>query len=375
MTPSSLIFFVIITVWAVYVIQHWIRRRDHVATARSVDRFSEAMRVLERRRVMPQMSVSAPQRSSYAVSLSRPAHPDVVVKRSQPRLAVVEDTAAPPHRPEPVRPETPAAATQSPPPTPRSESATGPGRESAKRHGRRKSAKGRSRRQFAKGRRRTSTVSSPLLSPARTRGLALLVGVALLAAGIGLAMTGTWYAAPAGVVAFGAALGYVRFSVARARRRATSPVRHPSARPQVAARPKPRRSSGAPRQVRRPSRRGAARLTGAPVAAARVRGSAPIYVSAQEPSAAPTRGDLYDVEAAEVATDRATEQPVPAVQDEPGTWEPVPVPPPTYTLKARAPRARERAAADTPVEDLPFDGNALALDEEFEDLPAVHQVV
>ena len=73
---------------------------------------------------------------------------------------------------------------------------------------------------------------------------------------------------------------------------------------------------------------------------------------------------------------------------EPGGWAPVAVPPPTYTLKARVdrplpepaatvdaePPAQQSAAqryADTPVEDLPFDG--MALDEDLEDLPPVHR--
>ena len=47
--PSSLVFLVIIAVWAAYFVQYWVRRREHLATARSVDQFSEAMRVLERR--------------------------------------------------------------------------------------------------------------------------------------------------------------------------------------------------------------------------------------------------------------------------------------------------------------------------------------
>lgn len=46
---SSLIFFVIFAVWAAYMLQHWVRRREDLATARTVDRFSEAMRMLERR--------------------------------------------------------------------------------------------------------------------------------------------------------------------------------------------------------------------------------------------------------------------------------------------------------------------------------------
>ncbi|MEO3936346.1 hypothetical protein V3N99_06250 [Dermatophilaceae bacterium Soc4.6] len=63
MQPGSLIFLVIVAVWAVYLVQHWIRRRDHLATARSVDRFSDAIRVLERR-TTPMTSTT----SSYAAS-------------------------------------------------------------------------------------------------------------------------------------------------------------------------------------------------------------------------------------------------------------------------------------------------------------------
>ena len=47
--PSSLIFLVIIAIWAAYFVQHWVRRREHLATVRSVDQFTESMRVLERR--------------------------------------------------------------------------------------------------------------------------------------------------------------------------------------------------------------------------------------------------------------------------------------------------------------------------------------
>jgi len=47
--PSSLVFVVVIAIWAAYLVQYWVRRREHMSTARSVDRFSRAMRVLERR--------------------------------------------------------------------------------------------------------------------------------------------------------------------------------------------------------------------------------------------------------------------------------------------------------------------------------------
>ena len=50
------------------------------------------------------------------------------------------------------------------------------------------------------------------------------------------------------------------------------------------------------------------------------------------------------------------------------TWEPVPVPPPTYTLKAKAYRPAHGSAT------LPADGTEMALDEEFEDLPRIDRV-
>lgn len=53
MDPSSLIFVAIIAIWAAYLLGHWVRRRDQLATARSIDRFSAAMRVLERRDPAP----------------------------------------------------------------------------------------------------------------------------------------------------------------------------------------------------------------------------------------------------------------------------------------------------------------------------------
>jgi hypothetical protein len=80
--PSGLIFLVIIAIWATYLLQHWVRRREHLATARSVDRFSDAMRVLDRRVQLPELDLSTPPRS-YVVSPARPSRPEVAVKRIQ----------------------------------------------------------------------------------------------------------------------------------------------------------------------------------------------------------------------------------------------------------------------------------------------------
>jgi hypothetical protein len=80
--PSSLIFLVLIGIWAAYLLQHWVRRREHLATARSVDRFSDAMRVLERRAPLPEFELTGPRPRSYAISPARPSRPEVVVKRA-----------------------------------------------------------------------------------------------------------------------------------------------------------------------------------------------------------------------------------------------------------------------------------------------------
>lgn len=103
--PSSLVFLLLIAIWAAYLIQHWIRRREYLATAHSVDRFSDAMRVLERRAPLSDFGLSAQHARSYAVSPARPSRPEVTVKRSQTL------------RPEaPARPE---AALSDPPARPR----------------------------------------------------------------------------------------------------------------------------------------------------------------------------------------------------------------------------------------------------------------
>ena len=80
--PSSLIFLVLIAIWAAYLLQHWVRRREHLATARSVDRFSDAMRVLERRSPLPNFDLSVPRPRSYAIGPARHSRPEVVVKRA-----------------------------------------------------------------------------------------------------------------------------------------------------------------------------------------------------------------------------------------------------------------------------------------------------
>ncbi len=59
MSPSGLIFLVIVGIWAAYFTQYWIRRREHLSTARTMDRFSESMRVLARRSPLPESALSS----------------------------------------------------------------------------------------------------------------------------------------------------------------------------------------------------------------------------------------------------------------------------------------------------------------------------
>ena len=78
---SSLIFLVIIVIWAAYLVQYWIRRREVLATARSVDQFTEAMRVLKRRDPLSDVITLTQDLSAH-----RAPSPQVSVKRPRPSL-------------------------------------------------------------------------------------------------------------------------------------------------------------------------------------------------------------------------------------------------------------------------------------------------
>lgn len=321
---SSLIFVVILAVWAVYLVQHWVRRRDHLATARSVDRFSEAMRVLERRRALPRPDLAERAPASASVPLLRPARPEVVVKRGAPAAARVAAR--------------PAGSTAVAP-----------------------SAAYRRRKRSAQVRAAGLLASSLVMVV-----LAGLVGFQLV----------HWGWAFAGIALLAATVGGLRLSVARSRRaaapaRATAPRTAP-ARPAPAVRTAPAPAPAAqdrtgPAAQARPARR-RVDLTASPAAAA-----PPALYDVEEVEAALVSGEPHETEVArpeqavsdQAVSDQAvSEQAVPE-QAAPGEWSPVPVPPPTYTLKARAYRA--------PAE-LPADGAEMALEEEFEELPPVRSV-
>ncbi|WP_010148111.1 hypothetical protein [Serinicoccus profundi] len=333
---SSLIFVVIVAVWAVYLVQHWVRRREHLATARSVDRFSEAMRVLERRRALPRPDVADPAPAAYTVSPLRPARPEVTVKRG------ATSSAAPVARPAGSRP---AVARQ---PVGATAVAPAPGVRRARR-------------------------------AAQVRAVVLLAasGVMVTLVALGVSPVLHWGWSFAGVGVLGATLLLVRRSAIsqQARRRVTT------------ARTAPRASATTPRQQVAAPHTDGAELTTTPAAqdsplAAQARAAAgtmtarPARPARRVVDLEPARPSLFDIDEVEAGLAPAVEPEV-AVADEalvapPGSWSPTPVPPPTYTLKAKA--YRGTAQPPTGSTQLPADGTEMALDEEFEDLPRIDRV-
>lgn len=292
MQSSSLIFVVVVAIWAAYLVQYWVRRRDHLATIRSVDRFSAAMRVLDSHR----LSQTAEPARSYAVSPTRAASPQVVVKRG---VAAPEVTV-----PEPVA----------------------------------RTSEGR-----------PSIVSAVVDAPRKVRGIAFLGHLVLLPLSVLVAALGPlpWLVPGLLLLGFLGSFGWLRQDVkaAEAARREEHLAR--------------RRAREASTPVRRqaPVARQAARPAQADVDDHEVADD--LY--------APPRvtGDLVDdsvVTVTDAPFDVADEpvleaEPVPAQpvaevapDERVGTWEPVPVPRPTYTMKARADArpAPTQAPADVP---------------------------
>lgn len=260
--PSGLIFLVIIAIWAAYLLQHWVGRREHLATARSVDRFSEAMRVLERRTPLPESDLSLPQPRSYSVSPARPARAEIVVKRAQPPTPNIQ-----------TRPT----------------GAAHPARASDARRG---------------------------LSARRVRGLSLLASLSFAVVVPTLAAFSVlpWWSVL--VVVGELAVDFVWLRHAAATERA---ARRERMRPNTSVRPDrrmaPRAKAPAPRNV----------------------ATFPRPAAQVEPVVAAPSADAAEI--AEPAESQAT-------VDLSG-WAPVPVPPPTYTLKAIAERPQPVPAAVT----------------------------
>jgi hypothetical protein len=326
--PSSLIFLVVIAIWAAYFLQHWVRRREQLAIARSVDRFSESMRVLERRSALAAPDLSEPQPTSYAVGPARPARPQVLVKRADSAAAgatssVTGDDAGPWADAQPVASTAPALR--------------GP---------------------------------APLATGRRARGLTFLGVVAALLATTVLAVLGVVPvpAVAAPVAALGAVLVWMRrgAQAEQAARREASRrqrVQRAGERAETARRTSGPGQTGRVARAERSTQDALAPGGGVPTDAAATAGDGSADAEAEadayayaSPERDSRREDLYDIQAVEAgeigqvaaaaapAPTSPTPAPVPPTgllvdeDDIPLTWDPVPVPRPTYTMKAMAQR-------------------------------------
>ncbi len=287
MQPSSLIFVLVVAIWAIYLLQHWIKRRDHLATVRSADRFSDAMRILGEQRME--------QRADRGGSLAA---------RLRPTLAA---------RPAPGEEDVAAQEDHGEQPT-----------------------SGRSLPGFVHG------ISQ---APRRVRGLALVASIVLLPVLGVLAVTGAlpgWLPL-AWLVVVGVAFVWLRRCVVRERAVQVSRVRVERSAPRTRTAPVTRR-----------------------------RAAEPVPAAAPRRERAPERrSELYDITADEPATPVAETAPVAAAPAQPGTWQPTPVPRPTYTMKAKA--AHAPVAPASTHHSLSPTGSDVpqVIDVEDEELPAI----
>jgi len=326
------VFVAVLAIWAAYLLQHWVRRREYLATARSVDRYSEAMRVLERR--TPVLTNDAAPRQ----------HPALL---SRPQVTVVPASAEPAVR-TPGDPVVTSAQTQTP--------AVG----------------------LSRGVARAVKVARmrPRSVPAPVRGLAFLVALVGLPVLLVLSVLGRtpWSAVLLDVVALGLVVVWLRrAAVARrkarrggaAARSAARPAARPAAMP--AARPVQKQAANSPRagfpaRSARPSNPSRSSRTSRPAREAPAASQAPAAPEARPAQGAPLGSTTEQVAAPgpdparrQALIDEAT-QPIPVAdlpQETPaaGTWSPVYVPPPTYTLKDMAHRPPP-APIEEPVEQI-----------------------
>ncbi|MFC8501173.1 hypothetical protein ACFUC1_02355 [Pedococcus sp. NPDC057267] len=352
---SSLIFVVIIGVWAAYFIQYWVRRREHLATAQSVDQFSESMRVLERRN--PQPVTGAAGGPDAQATTAHAAYSQLLLRR-----AATTQVAAPSGPAEDVEAGRPRAGEPA---------------------GRPAATARRTRALVMLGALSTAVVTFPLLA------LSLLPLWTLLVPVLSIAGSFAWARASA------RAEQRARRASGRPQRRAGDASVGQAAPERVGARRQPEPSAAwyaesSETKAGRPRRHAADEPVGAPAvaagaaatgsttaeASAAVDAEASAAVDAERTQERPVaRGsELYDVQAVEAAhttrSDRSVEvapveelvvpaRPLVDEDDIPLTWDPVPVPRPTYTMKARVTRPAPTSAdlvgdADTeyaPVED------------------------
>ncbi|PID97273.1 MAG: hypothetical protein CSA84_00640 [Actinomycetales bacterium] len=311
MQPSSLVFVAVVAIWAAFLVQHWVRRREAMTTARSIDQFSEAMHLLDRRPVRA-LSEARPPAAMIAAGTAPPSRHPVVPQ--SPLVARGRGTAG----------GAAAAPSISAPPTHSGPSAGVPGAAATAAAG-----DGRGNRQHRHtGARRGSR---PVARWARV--VFLLVALGSVPTTIVLAVLGRapWWGVAASVVAVPLAVFMLRYAAVRERTRrrfdrsmaASSPNRHTSV-------------AGAP-AASEPRRAASEHADGIPADVA----SAPAAVARDTTAAATSRGQR-------AASRSGLDGP---------TWNPVPVPRPTYALKPQVAR-RDPVHAPVPTADPVSTGTA-----------------
>lgn len=365
LVPGSLIFIVIVAIWAAYLLQHWVGRREHAAATRSVDRFSEAMRVLEKRPLLPTADLREPRPHSYAVTLGPPARPTVEVKRALPAGA--------------PRPHSPLVARRGAAPVPTTSEV-----EQMKSQAQHRSPLAHRPPRADQGAPRPTDPfrgerpARPVVSRTqrRLRAGLLLASLVWVPTSIVLAITGLlmWISVPFALLTFAAVIVWLRTEAAADRARAAGD--------DVAQVEASDHSALQQRAVRR-----SRELTSEDT---QVISAAPTGTSTRTPTRTPTKtptrtstrasSAVYDVMAAPVTTSASASMPAPATATATaasastghgrtaapaeGTWEPVPVPRPTYTMKVKAAPRLTPSGIPADVFDTPeFSEEADELDE------------
>lgn len=328
---SSLVFVVIVAIWAAYLVQHWARRREDAAATRSMEDFSEAMRVLEKRPALPTTELSTPRPHSYAVKPASAGRTMVDVKRAVPAGASRRSS------PLVARRGHHAHAVS----TPR------PGSGSPSLHADHDNAP------YAEVDRmpQTARPTSVPVSRRRLRAALLLLALLWLPTSVVLTLTGVlmWVSVPFAVLTIAAVLVWLRAEARgdRSRSAARSSVESAqsyaySGRP---AAERAQRERGPRREGRQPAFLPVVSVEDTQVIRSSVVTLEPATVSAPNPAphvaavaaAVPGRAaaqSVFDVQA--LATGPVAVAAAPAAPAPEGSWSPVPVPPPTYVLKAKA---------------------------------------
>ena len=360
---SSLIFVVIVAIWAAYLVQHWARRREDAAATRSVDGFSEAMRVLEKRPALPTTELRTPRPHSYAVKPARVGGPTVDVKRAVPAGTSRRHSPLVARRADAQVLATALAGSGSPSELSQTDQHIAPYAAEVDRmqeSARRTSSTGPQRRPGSP----VAPVRVPM-SQRRIRALLLLVALAWLPVSVALTVTGLlmWVSIPFAVLTVVAVLVWLRAEAQADRLRTSTDARGGRREGRRRRRDRRRESSYDSMSHHLPMLSSDDTQVIRSTAAAVAVGIGHVAVTHEpQPAVAAVEPGIFDVQAP-VTGEVAVVAPEAAEAPE-GSWSPVPVPRPTYSLKAKAEPRYTESGIPADVFDTPeFADEAEELDD------------